>query len=1095
MCFDRLISYAVLFVGISCSTEAVWRFDFGPGDEALGYTKVSSAVVYTSGRGYGFSITSGYNVRDRISDSRCLSQSQLATDLIYNSNPYEFKLDLPSGDYRIRVLTGEAISTQVDFNLIVEGEAKPVPARAKHDVLWFETNATVTDGQLNLYFDVPLGSSRVSFNALTVEPLLEVGDLSLETMPNNDLLIYAPPNLVVLFNGANKGGNQYIGYPAQMEFNGTRLLHAEGLKIPYYITFNNTAYPTSISVKRSNANLIEIVSDFPVTYSDYVMQTHYIFRRGVPGMYSHHVVSNALPTTNIPFIGNFRPTVRPIGGLFHTGYSGDKWLMPMYSESDFVEEVADATYRLAPSITNDTFYSKYEQVAYAKNDDVHGFLSDNLGLWVVHPSKEAITGGPMKQYNSVHQTIEYPVLLAYYHGRHFIADREATPIPAGWSKTYGPWLLYMNEGDSLEAMVADAEARAAAEQAAWPYDWTNDEVNLPTRRFSVSGNILPLPGRDGVPTTVLLARPGDDWLSQYHEYIFWDETDATGEFSIDKVRPGSYTVYAYGGGVTSHTNFGSITVTDSDIEMGELYRRPPRGGFLQWQIGKADRTASGFLEADTRRDFEKWYDYPDLFPADVNFTIGVSDEATDWYYCQPICQDEAGLFHKPTWDVNFDLPVAPDPSASAQITIGIAGSNGDPTLIVLVNGTEVGREQYPHNNMMSRAASLSAHYMESVYSFDAHLLQAGSNTIELELGKGIPSALDRIYHPVGAIAYDTVYLEIDDVITDSDGDSLPDFWELEQTNNLETLGISSNNIVQLLADSDTYVLGESPDQNYNDYNNRLLVRSKSDPVRAQYSYVRFDLSNYQAFYGGAIFNLTSQESGATFGADQVHVWGLRETGGLTPQDWEEDSLSYNTTGIELVKPVATAVDPFKPGNLTYLGSLSEHLVADTIETVALSGTALDEFLESRAGKKVTLIIANTFDANRNVIFFSSEETVSGKRGYAPSLQIAPLRGKDYDRDGVDDADEYTLMTDPTDPLDFMAILSHKLRLGGYEVEWKSRVFVDYQVQWTTNLTENLWNTLTTIYQGNGGALRSMIDLQALDNPDSLFLRVIPVVEN
>ena len=1091
---DRLISCAVLFAGISCSTEAAWRFDFGPGDEALGYTKMASATAYSAGAGYGFSAESGYATRDRITDSRCPSQSQLVTDLVYNENPYEFKLDVPNGVYRVRVLTGEPISTQVAYDLVVEGETNLVPARAKYDVLWFETDATVSDGQLNLYFDAPVGTSRVNLNALTVEPIAEAGALSLETLPNNDLLIHAQPNLVVLFNGADKGGNQYLGYPGQMEFNGTRLLHTEGVKIPFYVTFNDAVFPASMTVERSSDDLIEIVSNFPVTYSDYVMQTHYIFRRGVPGMYSHHVVSNTLPTTNIPFIGNFRPTVRPIGGLFHTGYSGDKWLMPMYSESDFVEEVADATYRLAPSITNDDFYTKYEQVAYAKNDDVHGFLNDSLGLWVVHPSKEAITGGPMKQYNSVHQTIEYPVLLAYYHGGHFITDPEATPIPAGWSKTYGPWLLYMNEGDSLEAMVADAEARAAAEQAAWPYDWTNDEVNLPTRRFSVSGNIS-LPVRDGVQTTVLLARPGDDWLHQYHEYIFWDETDASGAFSVDKVRPGSYTVYVYGGGVSSHSNLGSITVSDSDVDLGALRREPPRGGFLQWQIGKADRTTSGFLEADTQRDFEKWYDYPDLFPDDVAFTIGSSDEANDWYYCQPIWQDEAGLFHLPTWDVNFDLPVAPDPSVTAQITIGIAGSNGDPTLIVRVNGTEVGREKYSHNSMVSRAASLSAEYMESVYRFDADLLQAGSNTIELEMGKGIPSSTDRFYYPVASIAYDTVYLEIDDVLTDSDADTLPDFWELEQAGNLVDLGVPSDGIVQLSADADAYVMGENPTVNCNDSSNRLMVRSLGDPTCAKYAYVRFDLSDYIGLDGGTVFSLTSQEDSATFNGTQMHVWGLTDAAGVTPQNWKEDSLTYNTTGTEFVKPVVADIDPLEPGNLVYLGTLTEHLVPDRIETVTLSGTAFDEFLDTRVGRTVTLIVANVFDANSNSIFFSSEESVSGNGSYAPTLQIAPLKGKDSDGDGVDDAFEYALMTDPTDSQDFMEILSHKSVTNGYAVEWNSRVFVNYQVQWTTNLVERSWNTLPTVYQGTGGTLDCVIDSQELDNTGSLFLRVIRAVEN
>ena len=37
-----------------------------------------------------------------------------------------------------------------------------------------------------------------------------------------------------------------------------------------------------------------------------------------------------------------------------------------------------------------------------------------------------------------------------------------------WRKLYGPWLLYVNEGTSREALWADAKRKAAMEAEAWP---------------------------------------------------------------------------------------------------------------------------------------------------------------------------------------------------------------------------------------------------------------------------------------------------------------------------------------------------------------------------------------------------------------------------------------------------------------------------------------------------------------------------------------------------------------------------------------------------------------------------------------------------
>jgi hypothetical protein len=103
------------------------------------------------------------------------------------------------------------------------------------------------------------------------------------------------------------------------------------------------------------------------------------------------------------------------------------------------------------------------------------------------------------------------------------------------------------------------------------------------------------------------------------------------------------------------------------------------------------------------------------------------------------------------------------------------------------------------------------------------------------------------------------------------------------------------------------------------------------------------------------------------------VYGLSETAGLTPQNWEEGSLTYNTTGSEFVKPVATDVDLLMTNDLVLLGTLP---AGSPDSTVLLAGSTLDSFVASRAGKIVTLILANDFNKNRAVFFHSRETTTS-----------------------------------------------------------------------------------------------------------------------
>ena len=191
--------------------------------------------------------------------------------------------------------------------------------------------------------------------------------------------------------------------------------------------------------------------------------------------------------------------------------------------------------------------------------------------------------------------------------------------------------------------------------------------------------------------------------------------------------------------------------------------------------------------------------------------------------------------------------------------------------------------------------------------------------------------------------------------------------------------------IDLIAEADTYVRGGAggdPSRNY-DYgsgerNPRLLVRSLGDPTRAVYAYIRFDLSAYRSTGRNTSFCLTAID-GARWNLGQLKVYGLPVKVGLTPQDWKEASLSYDTTGSEFIKPVSVDNNPFNISELIFLGDMPAGAPG---ESVSLSSEALDIFLYDHTGGMVTLLVACEFDANRSIIF-ASREAVSG----APMLKL------------------------------------------------------------------------------------------------------------
>lgn len=85
---------------------ARFRFDFGPGAVADGYTQVVSNMEYTPERGYGFLDPSAVSMKDHH------TSDALKTDCCTSDKPFLFSVAVPEeGNYRVTMILGDATET------------------------------------------------------------------------------------------------------------------------------------------------------------------------------------------------------------------------------------------------------------------------------------------------------------------------------------------------------------------------------------------------------------------------------------------------------------------------------------------------------------------------------------------------------------------------------------------------------------------------------------------------------------------------------------------------------------------------------------------------------------------------------------------------------------------------------------------------------------------------------------------------------------------------------------------------------------------------------------------------------------------------
>lgn len=416
--------------------------------------------------------------------------------------------------------------------------------------------------------------------------------------------------------------------------------------------------------------------------------------------------------------------------------------------------------QLTTGLYANQYECKYDYSADYGDIDVWGWSStvDNVGIWVTMPSKEYYPGGPMKRELMAHAN---PVLLNMFGGTHYnMGDDKDVAAGEEWQKTFGPFLIYCNKvaagtPNAPTALWADAKAQAKTEQAAWPYSWySNPSYVKANGRGTVTGkldiidNNIKLSAADMWVGVTVQQSPGssiDNFQHWGKYYQWWVKTDASGNFTIPHVLPGTYNLYAFGPRAAGLMALGNhVTVTAGNTAaLGTVTWTPYRLAPTVWEIGIPDRSAKEFKHGTDwwvagkypNPNWAKFMDYTSEFPTDITYTIGQSNWATDWNFVQPYNVVTAmNQTVPPEWKIKFNLSSLPTEGSNSSLYIAAASSFAAP-IYVKVNGTNITTPttgiNFPSSSNATIRKGIHGAFGDLRFTFPSSMLKLGDNEISI----------------------------------------------------------------------------------------------------------------------------------------------------------------------------------------------------------------------------------------------------------------------------------------------------------------------------------------------------------------------------
>ncbi|KAM7274739.1 hypothetical protein ACFE04_016605 [Oxalis oulophora] len=516
----------------------------------------------------------------------------------------------------------------------------------------------------------------------------------------------------------------------------------------------------------------------------------YIVRRGVSGFYAYAIMEreNGWPDIDMDQI---RIVFKPLGEKFtYMAVSDDRQrFMPTFKDRLagkallYPEAVVLSTVPSIPDLKGEVD-DKYQYSLEDKDNTVHGWISSNppTGLWMITPSDEFRGAGPVKQELTSHAG---PIMLNMFTSLHYSGKEINTAYRNGepWKKVFGPFFLYINSLSDSKALWEDAKKQMSIEVGSWPYNFTKS-ADFPKKeqRGTVSGQLtvdekfIGDKMKFGKAAYVGLALPGEvgSWQKEAKGYQFWTQANNEGNFVINNVRPGNYSLYAWVPGVIGDYMYDQvITITEGcDIKLNTLVFKPPRNGPTLWEIGYPDRSAAEYFipdtfpavmnnlyktHADKFRQYGLWDKYSEIYPShDLVFTVGVSDYKKDWFFTQ--ATRKIGKEYKSTtWQVVFNL----DNVTAGNYTLQMALASANYAEIQIRFNDEFNAEKMNRRRLMTTGLigldnAIARHGIHGIYrlfsfSIDSERLVEGKNTLYLTQAREVS--------PFKGVMYDYIRLE------------------------------------------------------------------------------------------------------------------------------------------------------------------------------------------------------------------------------------------------------------------------------------------------------------------------------------------------
>jgi rhamnogalacturonan endolyase len=476
------------------------------------------------------------------------------------------------------------------------------------------------------------------------------------------------------------------------------------------------------------------------------VDVHFVIRSGVSGLYVYTVNSHPASYPSLS-VGEWRMVWSPAetpNDFLDTIYidQARHWQIPAPGDvSQPVNGPKEVTLFTTGSWAG-RMDCKYMYAASYTDIGTWGFASSSkhLGEFVVLPSEEFFNDGPNKQ----DLTAAIGTILLHLNMNHYDGTGFTIPQGKAWTKFYGPWLLYVNDKSTGDECWHDAQARVKTEASQWPYDWIkNPDYPLAHQRGDVTGQLVvhdPLkPQLTAANAWVGLSPPPDkpNGGFQYEAtgYQFWTRTDEQGNFNLAHVRPGTYTLYAYTNGIVGQFEKPNVTVTaGGKLALGSINWNVPHPGHeIAWEIGIPDRSAAEFGHGKDYYQPLLYQKLPEEIPEPLDFTIGKSDPATDWFYAQSRHGTE-GKGAAQHWRIHFNLDRAP--TGPATLTLAIAGADRA-RIGIEANDAHITSVSPPveGGNGLVREA-VHTKYSVLYVPIAAGHLQAGQNTITLSQESG-----------------------------------------------------------------------------------------------------------------------------------------------------------------------------------------------------------------------------------------------------------------------------------------------------------------------------------------------------------------------